>query len=271
MSAAVKKQLARTLTATIDGRTSSALQQQGLGLPCSVTAVAGAVVTVAFEVSSEFTFPPVTCPIAESFYVRLPIQVGDKGYLVPSRARLGGVSGLGSGLAPLVQPSNLGGLVFEPIGNAAWATIDPNAVVVNAPNGAVLRTIGGESVVTIDTGKVKVVQGDVTVTITGGVVTVDADHVVVNATDSTFNGDLIVNGDVSITGNTTADGSVTITGNVGITGSTSMAGPVLMTGAVAIVGSLSINSKDFTTHEHVAQGSLRAGSTVITGNTGTLL
>jgi phage baseplate assembly protein gpV len=268
MTASVKKQLARTLTTMVDGRAFDALQRQGQALPCSVTGVNGAVVTVAFEVASEFTLPTVTCPIAESFYVRLPIQVGDRGYVIPARARMGGVSGLGSGLAPLVAPSNLGGLVFHPVGNATWATIDPNAVVINAPNGSVIRTIGGESVITLDTGKITVVQDGVTVDIEGGNITVNApNNVTITCPQSTINGNVTINGDTLI------DGNLSLTGDFTATGATfNITAPAMtIESAVAITGSLSINGKDFTTHEHVAQGSLRAGSTVITGNTGTLV
>jgi len=268
MSAAIKKQLALTLTRMVDGRAADSQQIEGQALPCSVVAVNGAVVTIAFEVSANGqTLPQVTCPIAESFYVRLPIQVGDKGYALPARARMGGISGLGTGLAPLVVPSNLGALVFHPVGNASWATIDPNAVVINAPNGAVLRDFGGNSIVTIDSGKVKVQQGSTTIVISGGDITINAPNALsITCPSNTINGPLTVNGNTSITGN------LSLTGNFSASGTTFSISAATMTisSAVAITGSLSINGKDFTSHEHLP-GTYKAGTTSITGDSGTLV
>lgn len=125
---------------------------QGLGqvLPCSIIKVEGAIVTVNFEINnSKFTPPPVRCATVGSKYIRTPLQIGDKGICVAANARLGGINGLGIGVAGLVNPSNLGGLVFLPIGNLNWATVDGNAVVLIAPNGGVITTDNGISKVTV--------------------------------------------------------------------------------------------------------------------------
>ena len=176
--------------------------QEGFGwqLPCVVKAVNGALVTVAFQVDTggTFTFPEVTCPIAESTYVRLPVQVGDFGMCISANARLGGVTGLGQGLAPLGLPFNLGALVYVPIGNANWSSVDPNAVNINAPNGVVLRDTNNQCTITL--------------TPSGVTVAIGSTSFIVNSTGVTVNGKFTVNGDVATTGALTNNGK-----NVGST------------------------------------------------------
>lgn len=123
---------------------------QGRFWPCSVAKVADNIVTVNIEVQSTvFTFPPVECPVAESEWVRLPIQVGDKGYLVPGDVYLGGMSGLGGGTADLALRGNLTCSVFVPLSNSEWQMDDAGAVLINGPNGVILRDKGRAVVVTI--------------------------------------------------------------------------------------------------------------------------
>lgn len=166
-------------------------------LPCVVTEVNGSFVTVNFQVDTneKFTFPPITCPIAESFYVRLPVQVGDTGICIPAATRLGGITGLNNTLAPLGLQPNLGGLVFVPIGNKTWTTLDPNAVVISASNGAIIRTNDGKAVVTIADDKITVAYQSVNFVIDGSKVTI--------------NGNLQVNGTINATGDISS-GSVTL-------------------------------------------------------------
>ena len=112
-------------------------------MPCRVTSVDGSIVTVAFEVDPNEQLPEVTIPKAESPWIRMPTQVGDYGYTVPADAVLGGISGLGSGVAPLVQPFNLEALVFVPVSNSNSPPIDQNAAQIQGPNGAIIQTTQG--------------------------------------------------------------------------------------------------------------------------------
>lgn len=253
MTISHKKQLSLSLPRALRGAVADGRQIDGQAWPCHVVSVGGAIVTIAFDMGGDFTLPQVTVPIAESFYVRLPIQVGDTGYVTAASARLGGVTDLGAGVAPLALPSNLGGLVFIPLGRKSWETIDPNAVVINAPNGAKLRTINGASIVIIDQSQIKVTQGDVTVEITGGVVTVTADRVVVNAAESEFNGD------VSVSGNFTCNQNITAT--LGVTCAT------LTCSGLASVGSLTVGGHPYASHLHTP-GTYHIGSSNVAGNSG---
>jgi hypothetical protein len=128
---------------------------------------------VKFDINNgKLTPPPVTCTTVGSQYLRLPLQIGDKGVCVSSNARLGGNTGLGLGLAPLSNPTNLGGLVFLPIGNVNWEAIDPNAVVLIAPNGGVIQTTDGASTVIISEDQISVNHNGASIVISGGNVTI---------------------------------------------------------------------------------------------------
>jgi len=187
-----KTPFAQTMNTFAQRKVQDNLQQQGQVLPCSVVAVLhnGTAVTVAFQVDQSlgYTIPQVTMPVAISQYVRIPIQVGDTGIALSASARLGGISGLGSGLAPLNTPSNLGALVFMPISNISWSSIDSTAVVISSAHSDSVVTISdteivstrGNSVVTITDTEVSLVQGSTSIVLSGNNVNI--------------NGTLIING-----------------------------------------------------------------------------
>lgn len=136
-------------------RARNEIQSTGQALPCSVVAVNGSIVTVKFEVNAKpWTLPQITIPKAESPWVRSPTQVGDKGLTMPADAYLGGMSGLGGGVATMAKPGNLSALVFVPISNKNSPPIDPTAAQIEGPNGVISRTTTGTTseVVTSATG-----------------------------------------------------------------------------------------------------------------------
>lgn len=144
---ALKTPLTKSLPQLAERTALQAIRRTGRALPCSVTKVSGAIVTVKFEVQSGFTLNPVTMPLFGPEYIRYPIQKGDKGFTVPSDVYLGGVSGLGGGTADMSQRGNLSTLVFLPIGSKTWSEVDPNAVTIYGPNGAVMRDTNSRSTV----------------------------------------------------------------------------------------------------------------------------
>lgn len=150
----LKTPLAATLPAFTRNQTDQAFELDGMDLPCHVTAVNGAIVTVAFDITTNLTLPEVTMPIFGAEYVRLPIQIGCKGRAIPSDAYLGAISGLGGSTTPFLQPGNLGALSFFPVGNKNWTPVDGNAVVIYGPNGVVLRDTQSEAVVTLTPGNI---------------------------------------------------------------------------------------------------------------------
>lgn len=175
-----------TMSRFVEGKTSDATQIGTKSLPCSVVeVVSSGIVIVKFEVQSSAlgaTLPNVKLPVAWPEYVRYPVQPGDKGFVIAADAYLGGVSGLGGGVAGLVQQGNLSTLAFQPLGNTAWVdTPNPMAVVVYGVAGGgveLLSDINGQAVT-------------LTLTATG----------------------IVIKGDVVLNGNLTVNGAVTATGN----------------------------------------------------------
>jgi len=155
-------------------RAAQEIRKQGRALPCRVTKVVGAIVTVEFEMdTSTWTLPPITIPKAESPWFRHPTQVDDLGMTLPADVYLGGISGLGKGIANFLRRGNLSALVYVPVSNADSGPDDPNAAQVCGPNGAIIRTTTGtkSSIVTNTNGT----------TITFGTTTL-----IVNASSITF-------------------------------------------------------------------------------------
>ena len=179
MPASQKTPLAASLNAIAHRKALEVVQHLGKALPCSVTVVSGSIVTVKFEVTGPYTLQPVTMPIFGPEYIRYPIQVGCLGVTFPIDVYLGGISGLGGGTADMTMPqANLSNLVFLPCGSKNWsATDDANAVVIYGPDGAIIR----------DTGKTTTLK-------------IAPNAATLTATTFTINGNVVVNGKITSTG-----------------------------------------------------------------------
>ena len=226
----------KSISEAANRQINDAIQLKGKSLPCSVVSVDGAIITVKFEVESEFTLPQVSVPLFGPEYIRYPIQPGDKGVVFAADARLGGMSGLGPGVASLTQPASLSALVFMPIGNINWESVDPQAVTVYGPNGVVLRDTGSGAVITLTPTGILAVVGATQFEITGTGITM-------TATNITLNGNIILDGPITQTN--TGGGGTTAT----------MIGPLHVTNDVT-AGAISLDT-------HVHSG-VQGGS----GNTG---
>lgn len=156
------------------------IENTGNCLPCRVTAVNGSIVTVEFEVQSEWTLPPVTIPKAESPWIRNPTQVGDKGITEPADVYLGGISGLGGGTADFSQVGNLSALVFVPVSNSGSPPIDQNAAQIQGPNGAIIQTTSGT------TSKIVTNENGTTITFGTTSLTINAAGITLAANGQTF-------------------------------------------------------------------------------------
>lgn len=118
-------------------------RKTGQALPCRVVNVAGSIVTVSFEVETTqasgvvVTLPNVTIPMFGPEYIRYPTQIGDLGMTIPATVRLGGITGLGAGLARIFSnPGNLSSLIFMPVASTKWSAVDdPNKIIFYGPNG----------------------------------------------------------------------------------------------------------------------------------------
>lgn len=155
--------------------TATAVQQFGKALPCSVVAVLGQIVKVKFEINAPgLTLPgSVVMPIATSLYDWLPVQIGDTGVTMPADVYLGGISGLGGGIANLTQRANLTSLVFVPVAKASWSVPNANQRVVQGPAGVLLRDTGAASNVDITTTGITLSFGGHSIVINASGITLD--------------------------------------------------------------------------------------------------
>jgi len=147
----LKTALARSLELFANRKVGAAMQLMGQSLPASVVSRTGGIVTVNFELTNvPFTLPQITVPMIGSEYVRLPIQPGCMGWVIPADAYLGGMSGLGGGTADLTKRPNLSNLVWSPIGNKNWsASEDDNALVLYGPDGTIIRSLDSTAVLKV--------------------------------------------------------------------------------------------------------------------------
>jgi hypothetical protein len=166
--------LARTLTTFVQNEILNQFQKNGQALPVSVVSVEDSFVTVQFEVkSSDITFPNIKVPQAISRYARPPTQVGDTGFVVAADVYLGGVTGLGGGYANYGRvESNLSTLVFVPLSNTSWPSVDQNAYNITAPNGAVIKDDSGNSVITLTPSSITLQCGSSSIVINASGVTI---------------------------------------------------------------------------------------------------
>lgn len=144
-------------------RASEAIQKLGKALPCKVTAVSGSFVTVSFEVNTApWTLPSITIPKAEGPWIRSPTQPGDYGLTLPGDAYINAISGQGGGTPDLTPPGNLAALVWVPVASKAFSAVNTNAAFIQGPQGAVLQTEDGNTVVTINATGVTIKVGSKT-------------------------------------------------------------------------------------------------------------
>lgn len=203
-NSAIKTPIARSLPRAISAGVRDGAALEGKSLPASVVEViSSGIVRVKFEVETgALTFPEIIVPVFMSEYVRLPIQIGCKGMVIPADAYLSGVTGMGS-TPDLTQPGNLGALAFMPLGNADWAAVDGNTLVLYGVTSAVLMdSAGGSSSVTVNS--------------TGATLAKGSNSVAVTASGVAINGTLTINGDAY-----TAHRHTGVTTGAGISGGVS--------------------------------------------------
>ena len=116
-----------------------AISLLGMSLPASVVSVSGAFVTVKFEILSDYSLPQITVPVLGSLYVREPLQTGDKGVLIPCDANIAGITGQDGSTADMTAPANLSGLMFMPIGNMNWKSVDPSMLTLTGLSDLMVR------------------------------------------------------------------------------------------------------------------------------------
>lgn len=189
---AQKTPITKSMNAFAKRQNKKSVQLAPKRLPCSVVSIGdnGATVKIKFEVVTKFTLPQIIVPVETSIYRREPIQVGDKGWVQGADARLGGVSGLGTGNPDLTPPTNLGALVFAPVGNTGWdPSPDPNAYFIQGPNGVYLQDLGANSTLILTPDGVAIVgKSSISLTVGSSSITMSSSEIDINATTIKLNG-----------------------------------------------------------------------------------
>jgi hypothetical protein len=164
--------------------------------------VGNGTVTVSFQVQQNgITLPSVTMPVAQSDYIRHPLQVGDTGLAQPSDVYLGGVSGLGGGVANNVQQANLSNLMFHPVSSTNQTTSpNANAALVQGPQGVVIQDTGGLNTETLTATSTVFKVGSTTLTFnsTGLVLSVGGNTITMDAAGITLSSGDVIAGTVTL-------------------------------------------------------------------------
>lgn len=154
-----------------------ALQINNFALPCHVIAVAGAMITIQFDVQSNYVLPQITVPLFGPEYIRYPIKATDLGVLVPINTQIGFTAGLAPrppNLSLNSDACNLEGLFFMPVGNKNWVTVDPQQVTVYAPNGITLRDTGSGAVIVLHPTSITATIGSTSLAMSSSTITMTA-------------------------------------------------------------------------------------------------
>ena len=137
----------QNLIGIVDNQIGEYMQASGWELPCTVKEISadGLFVTVDFAITQgQFPIPTITIPIAESEYVRLPIQVGTVGITKKISANIGYISGQLDGVSTMNPYGNLNtALCFMPVTNKKVfpANANINALLMYGPEGAVIEDL----------------------------------------------------------------------------------------------------------------------------------
>ena len=170
---ALKTPLYESLNRFAEAKIADAIEILGKGLPCSVVSVSGSIITVKFEIVSGFTLPQVSIPLFGPEYIRYPIQAGCKGVVLPMSADIAAICGLSSGTSDLSQPANLSALVFMPVANVGWSSVDGNVLTLYGPNGVTMRDTSNSASIEITTSGITLTFGSKVVTLNSSGLTID--------------------------------------------------------------------------------------------------
>ncbi len=123
------------------------IHNTGKVLSASIKSKKNSIVTVDFQQGGGYQLPSVTIPAYGPEYTRQPYQKGDPGIVLAADLFLGHMSALGPSQAPgLSRPANLSPLVFLPLGNKNWQSVDPDKSTHYGKTGAISRDIDGNVV-----------------------------------------------------------------------------------------------------------------------------
>ena len=155
-----------------------AIENIGKCLPCTIVECAGQIVTVSFDPANTAPalLPNLTVPVDSSAYDYVPYQKGDTGVVRPADLYIGNISELGNPQATNIPAGNLSALVFTPVGKKSFTTANPNARIIQGPDGWISQTtegtpcsiVGNQQGITLTFGSSSIVINDTEITMTAG-------------------------------------------------------------------------------------------------------
>lgn len=163
--------MAQNIALAMQARVGAAIQKAGWNLPCKVVAISddGLNVTASIQVTNaNLQFSNVTVPISQSRYIRMPIQIGDFGYLVSNDISLGSVTGKQNAVPVWGQSGNYEqNMAFVPITNVQTFPLSPNinAVLIQGPQGVVITDDTNGSTITLTATGIVMQSGSSSITI----------------------------------------------------------------------------------------------------------
>ena len=183
-----RRPMRETLSAFIGKEIENNSQVIGKAWPCSILSVQTdsnnktvPIVTVQFEINSQFPLPKITIPAIGTQHIRTPLRAGAFGIAISADVFIGNVSGLGENFTTMADTGNLAAMFFIPIGNADWKTFDKDSVV--------LYSIATGAMVMVNQSQVILLSGSSSVTVSPS--------------------GIAINGNVTVTGTITATGDIT--------------------------------------------------------------
>lgn len=164
-------------------------EHNGKAFPATVVGMQGRITLVRLEVSSNPAPPSFRVPVAESEYVRAPIQPGCRGLVISADVSLGQMTGLGVRRpTPRDVPTNLGSCLFLPLSNAQWEQLDNNMLHMYGVAGAeILNRLNGRSAL-------RLIEDHATLSNGQAALSLDEETATIQAGTINLNGTLIING-----------------------------------------------------------------------------
>jgi hypothetical protein len=201
-----------------------AIERTGMALPCHVTKVSGSIVTVAFDLQSPWTLPPVTLPKAEGPWIRSPTQVGDAGMTVPADVYLGGISGLGGGTANTTRRGNLTALVWVPVASTGFSMVNTDAAYVSGPQGVVAQDEAGRCIVDINSNGTITLTAQTAIVLTAPIIALNGE--ITQTVGTGVAGTVSLIGPINVVNDVTA-GTISLQTHLtsGVTSGTGTSGP----------------------------------------------
>lgn len=150
-SNAQKFNLGQTLGQSARNKALDHIHLTGKALPASMVKKKGSIVTVKFETGPAYTLPNVTVAAYGPEYSRHPYQPGDKGFVISADSVISNMTGLGpNSPSSFTRPGNISPLVWIPVGNVNFKSVDDNKDVRYGPHGAQMADAGFNSFVGVD-------------------------------------------------------------------------------------------------------------------------